>query len=57
MDSKISRFMFLVLFLIAAVALVPAFLSLASGAVLIPVLIMIVGFLILAPIIILKRKH
>ena len=57
MDSKISRFLFLVVFFIAAVALLPVFLSLAAGAVVVPVLIMVIGFLILVPIIILKRKH
>lgn len=57
MNSKLDRFLFLVVFIIAAIALVPVFFSLAAGAVLLPILIMVIGFIILVPIIILKRKH
>jgi len=55
--DKIQKFIYILVFLIAFVAVLPVMLSFATGGVFFAIMIVIVGLLIGVPYVIIKKKN
>jgi hypothetical protein len=54
--DKLTKAVYLVIFLFCAIGIVPVMLSLVTGSALIPAMLLIIGFLIAVPILIIKHS-